>query len=113
MATANPDFGEGHFGDLDPDDSDFDSVEAFVEGCMDDGVEEFDWRHLNCLALRLQRSNPGLRQELESYGLRCRPRPSPKRIRGYTDNPHDRWYGNPCGGGSGWEQIMGFAGREG
>ncbi len=104
------------FGRLDPDDSEFGSVEAFVEYLVDDDRTEFDWRHLNCLSSRLGRSNRTLRQELEGWGFTLAPRRKERSHRGFHANSHDRWYGpgsSPMHGGSGWEEITGMAGRKG
>lgn len=49
-------------------------------------------------------------------GLEIGPREIPKAIRGFKANSHDRWSGpGSCKthGGSGWEQINGFAGQKG
>ncbi len=100
----------------DIDAPEFESVEAFVEFCMDDERDTFDHEDLGELAFRLQRSRNKVRSELESYGLKLAERPNEKRVRGFTANPHDRWYGpgsSPSHGGSGWEQITGFAGQKG
>jgi len=100
------------FGGLNPDDSEFDSVEDFVEYLEDDDRTEFDWRHLNCLSARLGRSNRSLRQELEEWGFTLAPRRHEKAHRGFRSNPHDRWHGPgscPTHGGSGWKQIVGQA----
>lgn len=114
--TNDPHADLGRFGDLDPDDPDLESVESFVEACMEDDEDSFDWRHLAVLAWNLHRSRRSIREELVSYGLRLRPRPNVRRFRTVGDNPHDRWYGpgsSPTHGGSGWEQVTGFAGQEG
>jgi len=94
-------------------DPEFESIEAFVEFCMDDDRDSFDHEDLGELAFSLKRSRNKVRADLESYGLKLAERPKEKRTRGFTTNSNDRWYGNPCGGGSGWEQIAGFAGRQG
>lgn len=106
----------GRFGDLDPTDPDLQTIESFVESCMDDDHPQFNWQHLAVLAWNLRRDRSKIRLELESYGLRFIERPNVRRIRTFKDNPHDRWFGPgscPTHGGSGWEQIEGFAGREG
>jgi len=105
--------GEGIRGSLDPEDSDYESVESFVEACIEDGVTSFTWEVLAVLAWNLSRSRRAIRAELEEYGLQFIERATPRKFRTVGDNPHNRWEGNPCGGGSGWEQITGFAGREG
>lgn len=114
--TRDPHADQGRFGDLDPEDPDLASVEDFVEVCMEDEIDEFDWRHLAVLAWNLRRSRREIRSELTEYGLRFRERPTVRRIRTLGSNPHDRWFGpgsSSTHGGSGWEQITGFAGRDG
>lgn len=52
----------------------------------------------------------------KAAGLDVGPRPVAKASRGFTANSHDRWSGpGSCAthGGSGWEQISGFAGQKG
>jgi len=91
----------------------YESVEAFVEDCFDDERDHFttgDMQALNA-ATRMRLSD--VRKALEGYGLLFVPRKPQKRVRGFTSNPHDRWYGKGSDrtyGGSGWEQISGFAG---
>jgi hypothetical protein len=91
------------------------SVLAFVEFLIDDEVETFSALDLQTLSAATQTSIKRLRAELEGWGLRLDPREPERRVRGYTANPHDRWYGpGACRthGGSGWEQINGFGGQE-
>jgi len=114
--TPDPHADLGRFGDLDPEDTDYASVETFVEAWMEDDEASFDWRHLALLAWNLRRSRSVIREELEAYGLKFQGRPNVRRIRTLSSNPHDRWYGpgsSPTHGGSGWEQVTGFAGQEG
>lgn len=114
--TRDPYADQGRFGDLEPEDPDFATVEDFVEACMEDGEDEFDWRHLAILAWNLRRSRREIRAELVEYGLCFQERSAVRRFRTMGDNPHDRWFGPgscPSHGGSGWEQVTGFAGREG
>ena len=92
------------------------SVEAFVEFCMDDEVDTFTHEDLGHIAFSTRQSRCVVRGELESYGLTMETRAFVKRIRTFSDNPHDRWYGpgsEKMHGGSGWEQISGFAGQKG
>ena len=109
----------GRFGDLDEDileSEDYQSVEAFAEAAIDDNDLEFDWRHLAALAWNTRIARSDIRKELQSYGLTFIRKPSGRRVRTIGDNPHDRWYGpgsSPTHGGSGWEQVIGFAGQEG
>lgn len=104
------------FGDLDPEDPDLQTVETFVEACMADNVTTFNWQHLSAISWNLRTSRAKVRAELEGFGLQIIERPSPRRVRTCKDNPNDRWYGpgsSPSHGGSGWEQIEGFAGPPG
>jgi hypothetical protein len=91
----------------------YESIETFVQYVMDDERTTFDHNDLGELACGLQRSRCKVRADLEGFGLTLAPRAFEKRVRGFTANNHNRWDGNPCGGGSGWEQISGFAGRKG
>lgn len=53
---------------------------------------------------------------VKGYGLKIGKRAIVREVRGFKSNPHDRWYGkgsSPTHGGSGWEQITGFAGQNG
>lgn len=94
----------------------YESVESFVEFCMEDDRDTFSHEDLGELAFRLRRSRSKLRAELESYGLKLAERAKERHVRGFTTSSHDRWYGpgaSPTHGGTGWEQINGFAGQEG
>lgn len=94
----------------------FESVEAFVQFCMDDDRTTFNHEDLGELAFNLKRSRGKVRAELESYGLKLTERAFLKRTRGFTTSSNDRWWGpgsSPSHGGSGWEQINGFAGQKG
>ena len=97
-------------------DPEHESVEAFVEFCMDDEQDTFTHVDLADLAYATQTSRSVVRKELESYGLTLAVRAPEKRTRGFTTSSHDRWYGpgsSKMHGWSGWEQINGFAGQEG
>jgi len=99
----------------DPD-PEHESIEAFVEYCLDDERETFDHADLGDLAFSLHRSRHAVRLELESYGLTLTKRDVEKRPRGFSTSSNDRWYGpgsSPMHGGSGHEQIAGFAGPKG
>lgn len=90
------------------------SAEDFVQFCMDDERSTFTHVELRALAVNTRTSGSKLREELESFGLTLENRASVKRTRGFSTNSHDRWYGpGACKshGGSGYEQIQGFAGR--
>lgn len=94
----------------------YESIEAFVEECLDDERDTFTHVDLGELAYALQMSRCKVRAELESFGLRLEERAKERRTRGFTTSSHDRWFGpGSCKthGGSGWEQINGFAGQTG
>jgi len=94
------------------------SVEALVEYLLyEDECFDFTHEHLTHLRRRLQRSARDLRRELEGYGLALVPRAKPKKFRGiHSSSDHDRWWGpgsSKMHGGTGYEQINGFAGQKG
>jgi hypothetical protein len=97
-------------------DPEYASVDVFVQHCMDDERATFTHMELRALALNCKASGSKIRADLEGYGLKLGERPAARKVRGFTANPHDRWYGpgaSPSHGGSGWEQIQGFAGQRG
>lgn len=99
---------------IDPNDPEFESIETFVEFCIDDERSEFSHEDLQALCFRTQSSSCKVRAELESFGLVLAKRQPERRVRGVRTSSHDRYYGpGACKthGGSGWEQINGFAGR--
>ena len=89
------------------------TVERFAEFVLDDERESFTFAELHELAYQLRASWKVLLQELTSYGLALEGQAHEKKFRTVTDNPHDRWTAYPSHGGSGWEQIAGFAGQRG
>jgi len=97
-------------------DPELQSVESFVEYLMAEDMTTFSGEELQHLNFNLQVPCHAIRAELESYGLTIAARPKVRRIRGVRTSSHDRWFGlgsSPCHGGSGHEQIAGFAGRRG
>lgn len=94
----------------------FESLELFVEFMIDEERSVFTHDELRLLMFSLKRSAQPVRKELESYGLKLAVRPVERAVRGFLTNSNDRWYGpgsSPMHGGSGWEQISGFAGQKG
>ncbi len=94
----------------------FESVEAFVDHCIDDDRESFTTKDLTTLSFQTQTSSKKVKLQLESWGLRLEFRPPERRVRGYRTNSNDRYYGpGSCRthGGTGWEQINGFGGQSG
>jgi hypothetical protein len=94
----------------------FESIESFVEYKMEDDQATFTHVELTTLGFHLRRSFHALRVELEGYGLSLERRLHVKSVRGVSSNGNDRYYGpgaEKMHGGSGWEQINGFAGQKG
>jgi hypothetical protein len=87
------------------------SVEAFVEHLLDDDRTQVTFEETVELATALGQSIPtNVIHELQQYGIQVGERAISKRVRGFRSNSHDRWSAYPSHGGSGWEQITGFAG---
>jgi len=92
------------------------TVELFIQFCEEDDREEFTHVELRALALNTQQSGSKIRPMLEAAGLTLAARLPEKKVRGFGSNSHDRWSGpGSCQshGGSGNDQIQGFAGRRG
>jgi hypothetical protein len=92
------------------------SVEAYADYLMSDERESFGYVEADELARSLQVATYVVITGLQGYGLAYEGRASEKRVRGFNSNDHDRWYGPGAMrsyGGSGWEQITGFAGQKG
>jgi hypothetical protein len=93
------------------------SVVAFGEYMLDNDRTEFTFEEATELseALGFSIATPVVRA-LREIGFTMRERACEKRVRGFHANSHDRWTGpGACKthGGSGWEQITGFAGQRG
>lgn len=91
----------------------YESIEAFVEYLLDDERFEYDHEDLQALSASLRLSSHKVRRELDSWGLTLKRRPHEQEVRGFSSWDENRWQGNPCGGGTGYEQIAGFAGKKG
>jgi hypothetical protein len=89
------------------------SVEAFVQFCLDDDRSSFSPDDVTAICLSTHQRRQDVRRELEGYGLSYSGMRQERTVRGFQSNSHDRWSAYPSHGGSGWEQIAGFAGREG
>jgi hypothetical protein len=92
------------------------SVEAFAEFLMAEERVSFSFVEADTIAQGLKIATYVVIEGLKSYGYTYEGRASEKRVRGYTSNNHDRWYGPgsmKSHGGSGHEQITGFAGQKG
>ena len=97
-------------------DPEHESIEAFVEFCIDDKREEFTHEDLAELNAATHQRRQDIRAELEGYGLRLAVRKPQKACRGFQTSSHDRWSGKgscPTCACSGWEVIFGFASKDG
>lgn len=94
----------------------FESVEVFAEFLMDDERTSFTLAEAAQVAQHVRCTNREAIDALCSYGFEYTPPAFGRRVRGFSANDNDRWYGpGACKthGGSGWEQISGFAGQKG
>jgi len=90
-------------------DPEYASIEAFVEYLCDDDREFFDHIDLQALNRSLRVPVHSIKKALFDWGFSLLVREKEREFRGFDSNDHNRWYGNPCGGGSGWDSIVGMA----
>ena len=91
----------------------YESIEEFVQYLLDEDRDWYDHRDLQALSYSLRLSSHKVRAQLDDWGLHLVRREPEREVRGYSSWDENRWQGNPCGGGSGWEQVAGFAGKKG
>ena len=89
------------------------TLEDFVEYMLDDSRFRYTYRDLQLLSESLEMSIPKVRAALDDWGFKLAARPKEQEVRGFSSWDNNRWAGNPGAGGSGYEVISGFAGREG
>jgi hypothetical protein len=89
------------------------TLEDFVEYMLEDERYRYTYRDLQLLSESLKLSIPKVRAALDDWGLKLATRPKEQEVRGFSSWDNNRWAGNPGAGGSGWEQISGFAGQKG
>lgn len=92
------------------------SVDAFAEFLVAEDRDSFSFIEAEVVAQGLKVATYVVIHGLKDYGFIYEGRTSEKRVRGFRSNSHDRWYGpGACKshGGSGHEQITGFAGQKG
>lgn len=90
----------------------YQTVDAFVQYCLDDDKTEFTHTDLSAIAFNMRKSISIVRLELESWGLTLAARPVLASKRGFKSNSHDRWTGpgsSPTHGGSGIDTSTGRA----
>lgn len=93
----------------------FESVVAFVSFLLDEDRTAFLPGEAQRVAASEHRSLTKVMAELKSYGLTVALNRHAN-VRGFTTSSHDRFYGpgsEKMHGGSGWEQVTGFAGQSG
>ncbi len=88
-------------------------VVVFINDKLDDDEISFSFAEAEALAEEAEIHVSTVVAKLRGLGLDYTGREVPKKVRGFTTNNHDRWQACPTSGGSGWEQISGFAGQRG
>lgn len=91
-------------------------VSALVEDLLGDDTTVAPWHVLDAIASELHVATYAVIAEARKQGLTVGPRETTKHFRTIHSNSHDRWHGpGSCAthGGSGWQQVAGFAGDEG
>lgn len=93
------------------------SIEAFATFLLDEDRTTFTFAEAEELAeaLGLSVATPVIRG-LKEYGLKMEERGTARRVRGCKTSPNDRYFGpgaERMHGGTGYENITGFAGQEG
>jgi len=92
------------------------SVEDFVDYLLDDERTVFTLSEVAKVASATGWTNRAVIDELKSYGLTYREPQFGRRVRGFQSCDNDRFFGpgaEKMHGGSGWEQVNGFAGQTG
>ena len=100
----------------------FSSLEDFVDELENEERTEFTGQELQKLTKGIWQATgdtffyQDVRDALLDMGFTLRERPISRRVRTFSTNNHDRWYGRgscKTHGGSGSDQISGFAGHRG
>jgi hypothetical protein len=89
------------------------SIDTFAEFLAAEDRDYFSFIEAETIAKGLKIATYVVINGLKDYGFTYEGRASEKRVRGFKSNSHDRWQAYPSCGGSGWEQISGFAGKSG
>lgn len=93
------------------------SVESFIESLLEDDRLDFTFEEAETLAASLEvHVSTVIRAMRDDWGMPMQPRASERRVRGIHTSSHDRWFGpgsSKTHGGSGHEQIAGWAGQRG
>lgn len=92
------------------------AVETLVEETIADDLDTLPFKECETLAQKIGIHVGTIVAMVKSYGISIGTRETTKTVRGFKTSSHDRWYGpGACKthGGTGEEQITGFAGRKG
>jgi hypothetical protein len=90
-------------------------IQELGDQLRDDGRTFVQYEEGAELAAELKVHPSVVLKALKLAGFELR-REVPRKVRGFRTNNHDRWYGpgaESTHGGTGWEVISGFAGKEG
>ncbi len=74
-------------------DPEYSSIETFVQFLLDDERDSYNHEELTALNFRTRMPVNAIRKELEGYGLTLANRPNEKKVRGFSSNSNDRWFG--------------------
>lgn len=88
-------------------------VHQEIEDLLDEGEVTVPFRTCEDIAEEVGIALASVVALFKDYGVKVEDRAVPKHVRGFKSNPNTRWSACPSHGGSGWEQISGFAGKEG
>lgn len=92
------------------------AVETFIEEVTGDDRDSVEFAEVEAIASAVGIHVSTIVALVKGYGVTIGTREVPREVRGFTSNSHDRWHGKgscKTHGGSGWEQISGFAGQKG
>jgi len=92
------------------------TIDTFAEFLVDDERESFTFAQAERVSDDLKVHVSVVIRGLKSYGLAMEAREPAKRVRGFRTSSNDRWFGpgsSRSHGGSGYEQICGWAGQKG
>lgn len=89
------------------------AVETFIEEVTGDDRDSVTFAEVEAIASAVGIHVSTIVALVKGYGLTIGTREVPREVRGFRSNSHDRWSSCPSHGGSGWQQISGFAGGEG
>jgi hypothetical protein len=88
-------------------------LETFGEELLDNDRTSFTYQEAEVLAEKLECLPSAVIKALKDFGFTMETREPEKKVRGFRSNNNDRWSAYPSHGGSGHEQINGFAGEVG